>query len=358
MIIKISALDTLFFKDGKPFSMGDETWADGIFPPPPSVFYGALRSAWFSQHINEFSNVNSDNDPTKNLKIRSIYFISENERLFPIARDFVKKKKEKENISFKLNQITQAPVSNYPAGTNLLVHDTIEEIESAKDALLSIGNIKRYLANEEEVVNYKRLSEFISIEPKIGMGRDNTTRTASEGKLYRVGMRRLDAIKEFGCNSNKFSFVVEFEGISIEQKGFIKLGAEGKTAFYESLDVKPLAENLNIIPSSDSNMFKLYLLTPGIFEKGWIPDFENNPLLKDLELEYITACTGKPLTIGGFDMDKKIPKPMRKAVPSGSVYYLKSSNNFKEISKRLNGISISEMGTAKEGFGVVLVGKA
>ena len=48
MIIQIDPLDTLFFRNGKPFTMGEETWADAVFPPYPSVVYGALRSAYFS----------------------------------------------------------------------------------------------------------------------------------------------------------------------------------------------------------------------------------------------------------------------------------------------------------------------
>ena len=67
MRIKIDAIDTLFFKDGKPFSMGDETWADGIFPPPPSVIYGALRSIYFSEHPEKLQKVYSKEvqDPAK-----------------------------------------------------------------------------------------------------------------------------------------------------------------------------------------------------------------------------------------------------------------------------------------------------
>lgn len=43
-IIEIQALGTLFFRDGKPFTMGAETYAEGIFPPLPSTIYGALRT--------------------------------------------------------------------------------------------------------------------------------------------------------------------------------------------------------------------------------------------------------------------------------------------------------------------------
>ena len=55
MTIQLDALDTLFFKDGKPFSLGEETWADGIFPPPPSVVYGATRTALISSGLSSRS---------------------------------------------------------------------------------------------------------------------------------------------------------------------------------------------------------------------------------------------------------------------------------------------------------------
>lgn len=43
----MEAFDTLFFRDGKPFSMGDDVWANGVFPPYPSTLYGALRASYF-----------------------------------------------------------------------------------------------------------------------------------------------------------------------------------------------------------------------------------------------------------------------------------------------------------------------
>jgi len=53
MRIEIKSFDTLFFRDGKPFTMSEDNWADGIFPPPPSVIYGALRAAYFAQYPSE-----------------------------------------------------------------------------------------------------------------------------------------------------------------------------------------------------------------------------------------------------------------------------------------------------------------
>ena len=44
MFIKITPFDTLFFRTGRPFSGGVDTWVDAVFPPFPSTLYGAIRS--------------------------------------------------------------------------------------------------------------------------------------------------------------------------------------------------------------------------------------------------------------------------------------------------------------------------
>ena len=51
MIIEISALDTLFFRDGKPFSMGENHWTNSIFPPNMSTVYGADRKSVVRERV-------------------------------------------------------------------------------------------------------------------------------------------------------------------------------------------------------------------------------------------------------------------------------------------------------------------
>jgi CRISPR-associated protein Cmr3 len=41
----IDPLDVLLFRESKPFSPGEGSWAKGIFPPLPSTVFQALRSA-------------------------------------------------------------------------------------------------------------------------------------------------------------------------------------------------------------------------------------------------------------------------------------------------------------------------
>lgn len=355
MKIKIDAIDTLFFKDGKPFSMGDETWADGIFPPPPSVIYGALRTAYFGENPEEFLNANTDDDPTKHLVIKSIYFQIGNDKYFPMPLDYVKKKNQDKNDKLVYLMDKMKPIQMNSSGLNQFLSAGLEEeVESVPEALIAMGSMGRYLKGIEKTTIYSLISDYVQTEPKVGMGRDNKTHTADEGKLYRVGMRRLSEMKTFNKVSNTLSLLVEFEGLTLAQNGFLKLGAEGKAASYKIVDEEKVIVDFS--NNNEKTICKIYLLTPALFKNGWKPDFENNETLRSLELELITACIGKPLSFGGFDMQKKMPKPMRKAVPAGSVYYVVSkTKKLNEIFDQLNGKSVSDFNST-EGFGIAYIG--
>ena len=48
----IEPLDVLLFREAKPFSPGEGSWAKGLFPPLPSTVFQALRS--ILPHRNQY----------------------------------------------------------------------------------------------------------------------------------------------------------------------------------------------------------------------------------------------------------------------------------------------------------------
>jgi CRISPR-associated protein Cmr3 len=360
MKIKIDAIDTLFFKDGKPFSMGEETWADGIFPPPPSVIYGAITSSILSAEP-ELSNRLSDPTIFDDVIITDIYYRINNSIHFPMPLDIVyKKNKSKKDVNTEKR--TKEYIVNILNGNqskslssinqNILTIKSNEEVENLENAVLNESKLSDYLngfLDEKEFVSRKLSDNFIT-ESKVGIGRDNLTRTTEESKLYRVGMRR----------PKDLSIIVELSDTELtkELTKFIKFGAEGKIAkLTEPTDIyNPIS-----VKDSEVKKFKLYLKTPTFFENGWLPNWVNKETLvgeKDgIQIKLITAFIGKPISIGGFDMFKKVPKPMRKAVPSGSVYCFEILNgNFKEVLDLFNNKSISEYDSQKYGYGISMIG--
>ncbi len=361
--IHIEAIDTLFFRDGKPFSMGDDVWADGIFPPLPSVIYGALRSAFMFQNGLSVSELL---EQTKDFKITNLYLLFDDEPAFPFPADLIKPKFKEINFL----EVTPFLNSSSICENVLAVPKTLTK-EKAEDlfgtSYLLQEDFKKYLKYDLEDVDVFKLSEYITSEPKTGIARDNDTRTTSgdaEGKMYRVAMQRLE--KYNNKHKNQIKLAVEFEnlGLDVEKGGFLKLGAEGKVArFYKGSDCK----KNNLLESINSKVIRICLTTPSIFANNQMPDWLDKGISKGgIDVKLLTYALGKSVYVGGFDMQanngKGYPKMMYKAVPAGSVYYI-SSERIEGLYNELFALnSLMELDTDdfknfdKQGFGKFTIG--
>jgi len=355
--IQIEALDTLFFKDGKPFSMGEETWADGLFPPSPSVIYGALRTTYFAENINNFEFANTQNDPTIELKIKNIYFKqAENNYWFPIPLDLVKDKDIDEKVCFSNSENIlndqQKIISNYPLKNLSLFTKNVENI----NGFINNYELNEYIKNTKNDFPFEELEYFITTEPKIGIKRNNKTLITEEGNLYRIGQLRLQ--KTIADIPLKIMVEFTFGKNKITSKN-IKLGGETKTA-----TIKNETQLKFALPNKIDKHFKLLFLTPAIFKNGWLPNQFNENFeieLNGIKLKLLKAFVGKPINIGGFDMKSNkgksgYPKPMYKAIPAGSVYYFEILDNssHEKIIEKFHTQNISDV-YAEQGFGHTIV---
>lgn len=356
MLIKVDPLDTIFFRDGKPFSMGEDTWGNCIFPPSPSVIYGALRTAYFSNHIDRLEKANTEEDPTNNLVIKGIYFLdnldNKNTLHLPLPLDLVQKKDVEPELENEVHLLSLVELKLKSSCLTSHVLKGDQGVEAVDESLISGELLKKYLSCDGKNFSILRLSSRVITESKIGIGLSKETHTADESKIYRIGMKRL----------TNLSLLVELEGLEIPEKGLLKLGGEGKAASYTKIS-EPLIDFGLSEDNIDKNIekFKLYLSTPAIFHQGWLPSWiDVNSLegkYKNTKFKLLTASVGKFQNLGGFDLKQKKPKPMWKVTPTGSVYYFKIiEGDFKEIFSLFNRQSISEE-NAKQGFGITFVGK-
>ncbi|MBN1182392.1 MAG: type III-B CRISPR module-associated protein Cmr3 [Bacteroidales bacterium] len=351
MRIEIEPFDTLFFRDGKPFTMGDETWADSRFPPFPSVIYGALRSRYFSENIDDFrrlkagEKLNTDEDPTSELRINQISLYRNKDIFFALPNDLLKEKQGNPNFVYAMKLTKNNAVTGIRENLKLLKPSDQKIYERLQGGLLNRGEFNKYLRNEREFYSFMKLENSVLTEPKTGIGRNYRTRTTAEGKLYRAGMLRLKDLQ----------LVVDFEGLKIDETGFLKLGGEGKAAAYQEIQMASVK-----MPAINDH-FKLYLSTPALFKNGWLPGGIDEQSLEGtiggINVKLEAAAIGKPVSVGGFDMKKREPKPMYRAVPAGSVYYFSISGNQTDKDKlsAIHGQSISDF-RKEEGFGLAYIG--
>lgn len=358
MYYRIKPLDTLFFRDGRPFSMGSETWAEPIFPPYPSTVYGAIR-AWLISEKGGYERFKKGEleqelgTPSKKGSMRIIGPIValDNVPYFPVPNDLLKEKGGDKTNIVDIIPKNALVISDYEL-EYLLLNKTDKQLDEA-EGFLWIGEIKDYLSGRKEELNITENKKIYEKELKTGIKRSRKTLTSEEGHLYRIPMIR---IKE------KAGLIVKIEGVShVSDEGVIQLGGEGKAAKIEKIgeiiDILKEIENIEL----NSEIFKIYLATPAIFEKGWIPNWINESSFEGqyngIKLKLIACSIGKYKLIGGWDMAKRKPKPMYKAVPAGSVYYFKILDNTpsERIKKVFHLKNISDI-NSEEGYGLCLVG--
>ncbi len=350
MLFQVSPVDSVYFGKGVPFGAGYETVGVGVFPPPPSVLYGAFCTYYLLLKGLTQENKNFVKD---NVKIKGLYYsIGDNNLHTLLPKDLVKEKSEIFNRATALKSykpIVETDLND--KNLNLLYSKhMVEDV----NALINEYSMEEYLKGSAEDINYVLFEEVITIENKIGIQLDTNTNTAKEGHLYKTHYIRM--AKDI---YNELHFIVDVEcgDYCFPKEGFLKLGGEGRLARVKAIDGVPAFlknEVMNEIKEKidKTGYFKLVLITPAFFKDGWKPDLKS----LGINAEMITASIGKPVSIGGWDMAEGYPKPMSKAVPAGSVYYFKlldgtADELFEKISK--NGISYKR---SNEGFGISVIG--
>lgn len=373
MLLRLSPFDTLFFRSGRPFVAGTDTWADTVFPPSPSTFYGALRSFLIFEGgtLQQFydgkhkhtkwigKKSNNGKVDYGELQIKGIFFLKD-EIYFPAPLDLVSVKSKDTLIPLKFQDKPQIFISNYPL-ENILLWQKKELVDDA-EGWLAFANFICYLKNKEDEFSPIKTNDLFEYEPKIGIARDRTTFTSREGHLYRVPMVRLNQ-----KNDSKTYFLVETSDIDgFPQEGILQLGGEGKAVRFEKLEDDPLDNIKDIDFNFENKYFKIYFATPAVFKNGWKPSWINEGYegeYKGNKLKLVACVIGRPISIGGWDLVNQTSKPMRKAIPAGSVYYFKILDDaepekikkvfhFKNISDDFDDIKYS-----KEGFGLTILGE-
>jgi len=396
MYLFIEPLDVLLFRDSRPFAAGETHRAKQQFPPLPTALQGAIRTAIlaragvdlsrpFDDQAQVFGLVGNSASNYGCLRIRGPFLARRKDNpqdvevLFPAPMNALVRKSTDGSDSISFLYPRQDEQSKLPEGWAVNGFDEFRPLKSAESGSAEaaqgywltidglIGLLKGGAPSGSSVV--VRKAEIFGEEYRFGIELDHSKRTAASGKLYAA---------EFVRMRENFGFVVEvgLDGDSgdgelekyLDSKGILALGGERRAASYEKveagqLDGYKLVTNFN---DRDKGFF-LYLATPAIFRPngpgspGWLPSWIDEKNLTSTcgsaKYKVIAAAVGKPVPISGWDMRKRRPKPLLRAVPAGSVYFCElTEGNMQAIVQGLHNQTISEFG--KEiGMGLTFVGR-
>jgi len=331
--ITIKPHSSFFLGSSKPFNMGQDDWTDSLLLPTPSTIFGAIFSILYNKYPqiqNRVLDTKQTIEPTDYLEIENIYLYNKkNGRvLAPAPLDLFVDDNKIYDEDYISDIITANSIKKY----EFIIPNTDKNAKRVENYFIDIS----YLG--EVPPKLYKFSEFATIEPKVGIAIDKTTKTTKENMLYRIDLTQF--IDE------NWSFLVKYKSKDVElnQSGIIKLGGEGKFATYSHIEEPITITNYNQkLEFENEDEFKIYFSTPAIFENGWI--FGENE-----KFELLSASIGKYIFVGGFDMKKREPKMMYRAIPAGSIYLIKINQKISNIEELKEILSIQSI-DSKRGFG-------
>lgn len=333
--MRLSAVDTLFFRDGTPFASEGTSQADvgGMFPPTPESVAGALRAAlarcngWDGKERRWPPSLNpvlgDGPDDLGSLMFEGPFVLEDGVPLVPVPRHVVGLTEGEKWRPAALLAPGSPVACDLGEAVRLpgVVGDA-SRVEPAKlkpgtgwwmrlDALPSV--LRGGLPPGGALVPQECLWR---VERRIGLGRDFERRTAEEGKLYSARFVRPSARVAIGARVS---------GVPGEWRLplglLIPLGGEGR--FVECEPWEPgAALSVPEMPVRDAfstGRVMVVALTPLVLPDAVVRGAAPIPELGGARV--LSACLDRPQRIGGWNSLARAPSPTRSVVPAGSVLF-------------------------------------
>ncbi|MGZ5444633.1 MAG: type III-B CRISPR module-associated Cmr3 family protein [Thermoanaerobaculia bacterium] len=371
--------DVLFFRDGKPSTIGEDHYLHSIFPLFPSTLYGAIRTARLVEEGQDLPALNGTTWSALSaelraeigewgqfgtLELRGPWLIRGDEVMFPAPADLGviaesvpadSSQRLRERASLRAVRVLRFRPDGQRSGSDwsheyrtLRPYDrsggswiewTADAPDSSAGWFLTTRGMESWIAGAvPDPAELVHASELWLTEVRTGVGLEESTRTARKGRLYTFGFIRLHKGVGIGF---------ELRNGALSHPARVRLGGEGKTARLER--GVPLRIHSHGADTLGPQIRTVYLATPTFSREG-----SHAP--SSLQGSIAAAVRGSSL-VGGWDLAARAPKALRRAIPAGSVFFVE--NGPEGGVDHLHGTNVSDTIDAPaglQGFGLALVG--
>ena len=364
MKYRISPVDPLISRDARQFGAGSPmhsmNWLSN------TLIAGAVRTVLW-KNSEEPDSI----ETMKALKIatvKGIFPLLEGKMYFPRPLDIIKS--EKSIYQIKPCEIPEGCGANMPLdGLLPSMPDAEEDFKPEKlNAFWEKDLMIKWLKDGK---NDFSLDEGRTLpappqDERVHACIDRRTGTAVDGMLFST--RGLDFIRKESSGKRfvQEQISIDVKGCELPEKFTAPLGGERRLAEFE---ISEGDENLwqypKELPECFGERLRLILAAPAIFAKGWLPDWIDESTLTgeipntSVTVKLVSAVTERwqPVSGWGYERGKTGPKPMRRAVPAGSVYFFRVTSGTLEAKDIwLKSICTDEQ-NINDGFGLVLPGQ-
>lgn len=147
-------------------------------------------------------------------------------------------------------------------------------------------------------------------------------------------------------------------------RGWHPLGGEGRVIHWTaeepgSFEMPPRLS----IAISGTKWLRMMLVTPALFENGWIPNWIDNSTLTgtipntNIEVQLISAAVERWRPVSGWSLETRTHKSLRRAVPEGAVYFFqRASGDVENLKKMWMGSVCDDPQNIADGYGLAVWG--
>jgi CRISPR-associated protein Cmr3 len=380
-LISIEPLDVWLFRDGRPFSAGDDHHASSYFPPPHSTVQGALRAAYLAANQVDVDAYAARRLPNQTdiekviglpggapgFKLGAIYVVKDGKRYLPRPADAYAVPGGLRSLS--VGTAPNRVRTNLPPGLSLLWRPQADPADETATAIVPEASLpaddarwvsetalRSYLAEADAskrvITNAELLSDgdLFEREPRFGISLNYSVRRPTQGALYEAEFLRL---------KSDVRIEVEVEGAGLSEfpnTGLLKMGGEGRMGRYEVR-----ANSTQTAASAEANAaatrrIRVYFATPAVLANGWQGSWDN---------KLVAAALPRYESRGGFDLAAEVQtrngtsgaqmhKPARRFIPAGSVYFFEGDVLGSVMPGVLPGVVADD---AQIGLGQIILGR-
>lgn len=400
-LLVLEPLDTLLFRDGRPFEQNDEglTETTSLFPPFPSVVAGAARASLARK--NGWDGRKSDWDGSLTKLLGSGPYEAGPLRfgppvilyapwgghgpsqpaawypLFPCPA-FIWGRFDRDENGLreprpKEIHLLSPARQQYSLATDLCLAEgqsfptpgnAAEGFEPLEGWFVNTEGLRAALAGKTvDPRDITQAADIFMRQGRVGLQRDHQSHGAVEGMLYAASQIRLRQSRA-SAGKRRFAIGVEADLSALNNaskitdlEAILPFGSLGRAAtctkVAPTFDLTKLSLGLGDLVGNDKAIhFSVTLLSP-----AYLSTAPTNKL-PGLLGEIVSAVIPKPVSFSGWDGEKRAPAPMHRYFAPGSTWYLRFEDRRGDLGpvlEKIQGAGISEIG-ANVGFGAAVVG--